>query len=107
MGGRKPADAIEADQHETRAAHNSFRRHDRARAFAAARILMRMRNGPHDTAATICQHERARDKVSIIVGTNVTGGKQHIRFRWSVAANGRNVKIHIEATRKGRTAGRP
>lgn len=106
LGARKPTDAIEAHEHEMPATHNSFRRHDQARAVAAAQILMRMRHGPPDTAAIVRRHER-RDKVSITIGANVTGGKQHIHLRWTATANGRNVKIHIEATRKTRTADRP
>lgn len=95
--------AIGADQHETSAAHGSFLCHDQARAVAAARVLMRMRHGPTDTATTICQHGGAGDRASIIVIVNKKGGKQHIRLRWSVKANGRKHKIHIVATRKRRT----
>jgi hypothetical protein len=107
VGCKNSANAVEADKHEIRATHNSFLRHDRAKAVAAAEILMGMRHGPPNTAATICRRERARDKVSIIVGAKTTGGKKHIRFRWSVATNGRNAKIHVEVTIRKKTAGRP
>lgn len=107
LGARNPADAIQADQHEIRATHNSFLRHDQAKADAAARTLMRMRHGPPDTTATVRRHERARDKVSIVVGINTTSRKTHLRFRWNLVTNGRNVKIHMEATTKGKTVGEP
>lgn len=107
MDAKNSADAIEADQHEIRATHNSFLRHDRTNdVAAAAEILMSMRHGPPNAATTICRRERTRDKVSIIVRANTTGKKQ-IRFRWSVATNYRNAKIYMEVTMKEKITGRP
>lgn len=68
---------------------------------------MEMRHGPPDLAATTCRHERARDKIFVIVGARMTDGRQHIRFRWTVGANDGNVRFQIEVTGKRRTADRP
>lgn len=107
MDAKNPANAIAADKHEIYATHNSFLRHDRAEAVAAAKILMSMRYGPPNTAARICRRGQARDKLSTIVGASTTDGIKHIHVRWSVAKNGRNAKIHVEVTIKKKTAGRP
>lgn len=98
--GSEPADTVAVDRNRMRATHNSFPFHDQAGAIAAARILMRMRNGQPDMTAKVCRYERDYGKVAQVVGHLATPRKQHFRFRCTVVVDDAKVEFRIEVTRK-------
>lgn len=81
--------------------------HDQGRAIAAARILMRMRNGQPETTATACRRGRDRGKVYRIVSHVATPREQHVRFRCTVVTDDPKVEIHVEVIRRRSNRGLP
>lgn len=107
LGVSEPADTVAVDRNQMRATHNTFPFHDQAGAIAAARILMRMRNGQPDMTANACRHERDHGKVSKVVGRIATPRNQHFRFRCTVVTDDPKVEVRIEVTRKRKRSGVP
>ena len=103
----EPADTVPVDQHRTRTTNDTFSFHDRVRAIAAARILMKMRNGQPDTTASAYRHERDRGKVSRTVSHVAKSRKQHVSFRCTVVTDDPKVEIHLEVIRRRRSTGGP